>query len=419
MKKYRYGIVGGGATGCTLAFHLTRNGHEVVLFEREKGLGGLAASIPFGKTKLDRFYRHIFTSDLFIQAYIERLGLANKLRWCSSSVGFEHNGKLYPFTTPIDLLRFSPLSLFSRLRVGLAVLAMKRREDYLPLEKISAEDFIIRHMGKDAYQVLWEPLLRSKFGESYRQVSAVWFWGKVKLRGGTRSKSGAGECLGYLKDGWGQVFDRLGEEIVKQGGTFRFGEIVKEIKPANQRLSIHTRSGMEEFDRVIVTPSLPSFAEMMPGLPAEYKESLYSIPYQANITMVLGLEKSISPYYWLNITDPESPFVAVIQHANLFNDPDYGELTPVYLSRYLSQDHPYYSMRMPEVKDIFLAYLEKIFPQFNRSMVKSFTFSKADYAQPVIALNYSEKTDSIYDTCRKSLFMLNGSNISGRPRDEL
>jgi len=95
------------------------------------------------------------------------------------------------------------------------VLKMKRRGSYRELESITAEDFIRREMGESAYRVLWEPLLRSKFGERYREVSAVWFWGKIKLRGGTRSKSGAGECLGYLKDGWGQLFQCMGDDIVR------------------------------------------------------------------------------------------------------------------------------------------------------------------------------------------------------------
>jgi protoporphyrinogen oxidase len=388
-KKLHYAIIGGGAAGCTLAFHLTRNGHAVDVYERERGLGGLASAIPFGQTTLDRFYHHIFTSDTHIQAYIDQLGLSDKLHWCESSVGFEHQGAIYPFTTPVDLLRFKPLSLLSRLRIGLSVLAMKRRNDYLPLEDISAEDFIIKHMGESAYRVLWEPLLRSKFGESYREVSAVWFWGKVKLRGGTRSKSGTGECLGYIKDGWGQIFERMGETITAQGGNLRFGQIVKEVKQVGSRVSVRTRDGAEEYDRVIVTPSLPSFLEMAPTLPPSYKETYSHIPYQANITMVLGVESSISPVYWLNITDPDSPFVAVIEHTRLFNDPDYGSLIPIYLSRYLNPGHPYYKMRIPEIKEIFLSYLEKILPAFRRDQVRSFTYSKAEYAQPVIGMRYS------------------------------
>ena len=395
MRRHlRYAVVGGGASGCTLAWYLTRNGHEVHLYEKENGLGGLAAAIPFGKTCLDRFYHHIFTSDTHVQAFVERLGLKDKLHWCDSSVGVEYRRQLYPFTKPGDLLRFKPLPLLSRLRMGMAVLKMRLRNSYEALETVTAEEWIIRQMGESAYRVLWEPLLRSKFGDRYREVSAVWFWGKVKLRGGTRSKKGTGECLGYLKDGWGQIYDRMGEEITAYGGRLRFHELVSQIAPTGSRLSVRTRAGTEEFDRVIVTPSVPEFLEITPSLSEDYKAEVGSIPYQGNITMVLGLDRSISPFYWLNITDPESPFVAVIEHTNLFPDPDYGELIPVYLSRYLSTEHPYYTMRMPAVREIFLSHLEQIFPGFKREWICSFTFSKAPYTQPVIGLNYSRRKPS-------------------------
>ncbi len=403
--KLRYGIVGGGAAGCTLAWHLTRNGHEVHVFERERGLGGLADGVSFGRTTLDRFYHHIFTSDTHVQAFIDRLGLSEKLHWCESSVGFEHQGTLYPFTTPVDLLRFKPLSLFNRLRVGIAVLMMRRRESYADLEKITAEEFIISHMGEQAYRVLWEPLLRSKFGDRYREVSAVWFWGKIKLRGGTRSKDGTGECLGYLKDGWQQIYEKMGEQIDVQGGQIHLGEMVRKIASTpNGKVTIKTRSREEEFDRVVFTPSVPNFLKMIPELSEEYKESVNQIPYQGNVCMIFGIKQSISPYYWLNITDPDSPFVALIEHTRLFQDEDYEGMVPIYASRYLSTDHPYYKMKMPELKELFLTHLERIFPNFKREDVLSFTYSKAPYTQPVIGLNYS-KIKPAFETPISGLYL--------------
>ncbi|MBI1389304.1 MAG: FAD-dependent oxidoreductase [bacterium] len=386
----RYAIIGGGAAGCALAWHLTQNGHQVVVYERWNGLGGLASEIPFGKTSLDRFYHHIFTSDRHVLAFAEMTGLSDKLRWCDSSVGFEHQGKLYPFTTPKDLLTFSPLPFLSRFRVGLAVLRMRRRESYADLESVTAEDFIIREMGESAYRVLWEPLLRSKFGDSYREVSAVWFWGKIKLRGGTRSKKG-GESLGYMKDGWAQIYQRMGEAIQRRGGEFRFREIVKRVSRTPEGLSVKTRSSEDVYDRVISTPSIPSFLEIAEGLPEDYRSQLGRVRYQANVCLALGLKHAISPYYWLNVTHPESPFVAVIDHTRLFDDPDYGESRPVYLSRYLDADHPYYSMRQPELIDTFLDGLEKIFPRFSRDWVETVEASKAEFAQPVIGLHYSKQ----------------------------
>ncbi len=408
-KPLRYAIVGGGAAGCTLAWHLAQNGHSVVVYEKWNGLGGLAADIPFGKTSLDRFYHHIFTSDTHVQAYADRLGLADKLHWCDSSVGFEHSGKLYPFTKPKDLLLFKPLPFWSRIRVGLAVLRMRRRDSFDELESITAEDFIIREMGEPAYRILWEPLLRSKFGDRYREVSAVWFWGKIKLRGGTRSDKG-GESLGYMKDGWAQIYEGMGKKIKGWGGEFRFREIVKRIDKTSDGLTIKTRSGEETYDRVIVTPSIPSFLDMAAGLPDDYRKDVDQAPYQANITMAMGLDRSISPYYWLNVTRPDAPFVAVIEHTRLFDDPDYDGVVPIYLSRYLNADHPYFSMKLADVQEVFIQGLEKMFPDFKREWIKSATISKAEFTQPVIGLHYSKRRPS-FDTPWEGLYLCTMAQI--------
>jgi hypothetical protein len=39
-----------------------------------------------------------------------------------STVSIFRSGKLHPFTTPLDLLRFKPMSPLSRLRMGLGAL---------------------------------------------------------------------------------------------------------------------------------------------------------------------------------------------------------------------------------------------------------------------------------------------------------
>src|SRR3989338_3686902 len=100
----------------------------------------------------------------------------------------------------------------------------------------------------------------------------------------------------------------MGEQILRQGGVLHLRELVTEIAPAASRLALRTRKAAYEFDRVIVTPSVPSFLEMVPSLPDAYRQEINRIPYQANITMVLCVDRPLMPYYWLNVTDPASPF---------------------------------------------------------------------------------------------------------------
>ena len=71
----KIGVIGGGLTGLTAAYELAKEGHEVVLFEREAYLGGQASTFEVAGARLERYYHHIFTGDKDIIALIEELGL--------------------------------------------------------------------------------------------------------------------------------------------------------------------------------------------------------------------------------------------------------------------------------------------------------------------------------------------------------
>ena len=73
---------------------------------------------------------------------------ARRARVAALVDGVLRRGPPWPFTTPLDLLRFRPLSLRSRLRMGLAVLRLQRGgDDVGPFEAITARDWITRRDG--------------------------------------------------------------------------------------------------------------------------------------------------------------------------------------------------------------------------------------------------------------------------------
>src|ERR1700749_4364908 len=104
-------IVGGGFTGLTAAWRLSMDSNfSITLVERSEQLGGLAAGFLFGNTSLEKTYHHLFLTDTDILNLVEELGLQKELIWCDSSVGIYRDGKIYPFKTALDLLRFTPCS---------------------------------------------------------------------------------------------------------------------------------------------------------------------------------------------------------------------------------------------------------------------------------------------------------------------
>ena len=127
-------IIGGGITGLVAAYKLSKKGFKVTVFESSYFLGGQASVINIGGNKIERGYHHLFKNDKEIIELIEELHLSDSLKWFKSSVGMYSNKKLYPFSTPKDLLSYKPLSLISRIRLGFISLYLKRQKNWKKYE---------------------------------------------------------------------------------------------------------------------------------------------------------------------------------------------------------------------------------------------------------------------------------------------
>ena len=107
----RVAVIGAGVAGLVCAYRLGQEGHAVDVYERWPGLGGQAATIDVGGGHLlERYYHHLFTSDRHIAELYDELGMPDELEWRPSSMAFFLEGRSWPFTSPLHLLRFGPLS---------------------------------------------------------------------------------------------------------------------------------------------------------------------------------------------------------------------------------------------------------------------------------------------------------------------
>ena len=193
-------IIGGGFAGLSAAWELSRRGIAVTMVEADSILGGLAGGYDVGGEILEKFYHHWFTNDVDVLRLVKDLGLENRLVPHESRTGLYYANNFFQLSKPSDLLKFTALSFYGRIRLGLMTVLPRLTRDWRKLEAITARDWLIKLGGKEVYKVVWEPLLRGKFGRYADKVAAVWFWNKLVARGGSRGKSGA-EVLIYFRGG--------------------------------------------------------------------------------------------------------------------------------------------------------------------------------------------------------------------------
>lgn len=383
-------VVGGGFAGLAAAYDLARAGHRVTVLEADNHVGGLAGSFESEGDRLDRFYHHWFTNDLAVLGLIADLGLSDEVVVHPTNTGVYYNRSFFKLSTPLDLLRFSALPFLDRIRLGILTLRARRVKNWRELENRTAADWLLALGGRKVFEVVWRPLLEGKFGPYADRVSAVWFWNKLKLRGGSRGSTGE-ERLAYFKGSFARLAEATAQAIIDHGGAVLTDTPAKAIDPAGEhRWRVTTDDAVYDADHVIATPALPIIANLIEDWADEdYAASLNRIEYLANVCLVLELHQSLSSTYWLNVNDPSFPYVGVIEHTNFESPESYGGKHVVYLSKYLPHTDSLYAMSPEEVLEFSIPHLQRMFPEFSRSWIHRFHVWRARWSQPVVERNYS------------------------------
>ena len=386
----RVGIIGGGVAGLAAGFRLLQKGHQVHLLEASPQLGGLVRSFEIGGARIECFYHHLFTTDTTIMRLIQELGLGQRLVWRESKVGILRDGRIWPFVTPIDLLRFQPIGLIDRLRLGLMGLYLRRQEDGSRYEGITAKEWITRFAGVRSYEVVWGPLFRGKFGDLGDEIAMIWLWNKIRLRFASRQGLRQKEVLGYLLGSFGVYIDALIDRIRRMGGILEAGRPVQGIATEGGR-AVALAVGGEHPERIptdaiIATVANRVFERIAPPLPEEYAAKLRGTPYQDAMCLILALKRPLSPVYWLNINDRSLPFLAVVEQTNFMEPATYGGHHVVYFSNYLDKSSPLLQMDCDQVWELYKPHLRAINPQFDESWVVDRWLFKGPDAQPVFTL---------------------------------
>lgn len=389
--RYDVVVIGAGFTGLAAALDLTKAGRRVLVLERDSAPGGLAGTFEFQDgVRIEKFYHHWFNNDEFVPQLVNELGLSTEMLTLTSKTGMYYNGRQWRLSTPWDLIRFKPLSLLSRIRLGLLVFRVRQITDWRSIEHLSIREWLEPLCGKEAFRVVWEPLIRAKFSIYADQVSAVWFWKKLVLRGSTRDSKG-GEQLAYFKGGFGRLALAMENAIRQHGGDVRYGQHVTGVHADGQRISRLSSDGGEfAASKYLFTPAFPVIADIFRDhVDTAVLERWQRVNYLGNMCLVLELDRSLSDTYWLNVNDPGFPFVGVIEHTNFDRPENYNHKRVVYLSRYLPVEDPLWSYTDAQYLEYATDHIKRMFPAFDASWILDHRIWRAEYAQPITERGYS------------------------------
>jgi len=112
------------------------------------------------------------------------------------------------------------------------------------------------------------------------------------------------------------------------------------------------------------------------------------------ICTVLEMSRSLTPFYWLNIADPEMPFGGLIEHTNYIPANATAAATSLHFQLPVP-DHPLYRATKDDVLRSYLPALRRVNPAFDRSWILASHHVRADYAQPVVTVGYREQIPAV------------------------
>ncbi len=406
-------VIGGGVLGMYLAYKLRNEGKEVTIFEAASHSGGLASGDEIGSYTWDRFYHVILMSDLNTRGLLEDLGIADKLNWGTTRTGFFVGGELYSMSDTLEFLRFPPLSLIDKLRLGATIFFAARIRNWRRLEKVLAVDWLTRWSGKRVVEKIWMPLLRCKLGDNARTASAAFIWSTIARMYAARRSGIKKEMFGYVEGGYDVILRALQERLDEIGVKTVFNARVGGIVDSSDGATVNwNESEARNFDDVVLTVPTPVVAKMCGQMPDAEVERLNGVTYQGIACASLLLKKPLGPYYVTNITDDWVPFTGVIEMTALVDRENFGGNALVYLPCYLTQEDDFWNKTDDEIEELFVSTLDRMYPEFERSDVLVFKVARARNVLAVSTLNYSETYLPPVRTSLGHVFTVNSAQIA-------
>jgi protoporphyrinogen oxidase len=413
MQPRRVGVVGGGILGMMLAHRLTAAGHQVTLIEAASSPGGLAAADPIGEYTWDRFYHVILLSDTRLRALLDELGLADRLRWGQTRTGFYGGGHLHSLSSSLEYVTFPLLTLWKKARLAATILRASRLRDPIPLESVTAIDWLTRWSGRTVVDRIWRPLLRSKLGPNAEDASAAFIWAIIARMYAARRSGLKQEQFGYVDGGYAVILERF-ESLLRQDGVeLLCGRRVRQIHDTEDGAEVTLEDGARHtFDLAVLTVPSGRVAQLCPGLAPAARERLGRVRYQGVVCPSLLLRKPLGGFYVTNLVDPGLPFTGVIEMTALVDRARFGGHTLIYLPWYLDQASEAWKLTDDEIVARSLAGLQRMYPSLTSADVVASRVARVREVLAISTLDYTRDTMPATRTSLPHVAIVNSAQIA-------
>jgi protoporphyrinogen oxidase len=209
-----------------------------------------------------------------------------------------------------------------------------------------------------------------------------------------RQAGGNSEKLGFVQGRYGKVFAALRSSLEALGGTVITGSAVRGIsRGSGSEPGWSLQVDGDEFPAsgIILCVPAPVAATWVRPLLPECAGRLDEVQYLGVVCEVLMLNRPLSPYYILNLTDRSLPLTGVIEMSNLTGVGEFDGKSVVYLPRYRDQASALWNRGDEEIHQESVAGLSRIFPGFRSEDIIGWQVNRARHVQPVHPVGWADR----------------------------
>jgi len=325
-------IVGGGLTGLSAGFSLTKAGFPVKVFESNSVVGGLSRTVVHDGFRFDLGGHRFFTLNSAIDKFIEQL-MGDEL------VSVVRKSKIYMRSRYFDY-PLKPLNALCGLGLGTTVKIMA---DY-GIEKlkglvrtndvVSLQEWVVSNFGRTMFDIYFKGYSEKVWGIPCGRISADWVAQRIKGLSLGKAVINAfsrrnGKDLATLVDrfsypelGIGRISDRLSEEIRKSNEVVT-GASIERISHSGSRIDNVTVSiggslkvvSADEFISSIPITSL--VRKLSPKAPDGPQNAAGKLRFRDLVVVaVMVNRKRVTDQTWIYIPEREIPFGRIHEPTN-------------------------------------------------------------------------------------------------------
>ncbi|HVS78665.1 MAG TPA: FAD-dependent oxidoreductase [Candidatus Saccharimonadales bacterium] len=306
-------IIGAGPAGITAAYTLAKNGVKVDLYEASPFVGGMARSIELWGQTVDIGPHRFFSSDPRVNGvWLEVIGRDYEMVNRLTRLIFRNKFYYYPVRAGDALKNLGVVEAarcifsYAAQRTGLSK----------PDSKGTFEEWVTTRFGKRLYQHFFKTYSEKLWGIPCTQLDADFAAQRIKklsmyeaiksalFGGGGEKHKTLVDQFAYPKKGTGEVYERMRDHILKNGGKIYMKTPVKAVVNKGKEVSgIELESGkVRDYDQVISSMPITLLLDRLGGVPAEVRKANQTLKFRNTVIVYLLVKGGkLFPDNWIYV----------------------------------------------------------------------------------------------------------------------